>query len=402
MMMSRFTWPTLAALCLSGAASFSAPTVASEGTPGSSGGLTIPLEYHETGYPVHNFSLQVTAQTVPFAKEPSLPKSLRRGKLNLPGFKETSMGFIWTPDKLYLDLNSNGDLTDDPSGVYTNRSGSTSWSGNYHYGYFDKVKLNFSFEQGEAPWVAGLNFSDYGQRGGPNVFASTYCYWSGTGTVNGTKVELGWIPLDRKGVLGTTQDYMLLRDAAGPQNSFSTSDGSLRTFNFPKKLFFNGALYNVGINSEKQGQNLKFTLGLSEEKIALGELKVAGKFVQRLLLADGPCVAVVDAPKELVRVPLGHYAMATVQVGTGSKFVYPKQPLRRSIDISAAGAAELIAGGPLTNSISITRNDSILQLSYELVGAGGIQYNEWDRQTPPRFLVYKNGTQIDAGNFEYG
>ena len=114
-------WLTLAlavALCsgenLHGAASIL-------GNAASSNAILASLEYQETSYSIMSRSGSVTPQAAPFKKEPAAaPGKTVRGVLNFLGDSSTAIPFLWQEDagKLYLDLNRNQDLTDDPSGVF--------------------------------------------------------------------------------------------------------------------------------------------------------------------------------------------------------------------------------------------------------------------------------------------
>ena len=87
----------------------------------SSNAVRASLEYQETGHSIITWSVSMTTQTAAFKKEPAAAsgKSLR-GVLNFFGDASNAIPFLWQEDagKLYLDLNRNQDLTDDPAGVF--------------------------------------------------------------------------------------------------------------------------------------------------------------------------------------------------------------------------------------------------------------------------------------------
>ena len=65
--------------------------------------------------------------------------------------------------------------------------------------------------------------------------------------------------------------------------------------------------------------------------------------------------------------------------------------------------AVLTAGGPLTNSVSVSRRGRYLALNYQLVGAGGpYQLVNQDRSHPPEFTVYQGDKKVASGKFEFG
>ena len=64
----------------------------------------------------------------------------------------------------------------------------------------------------------------------------------------------------------------------------------------------------------------------------------------------------------------------------------------------------LTAGGPLTNSVTVTRRGNLLVFDYRLLGAGGDTYQlgTTDYSKPPQFAVYQGDQKIASGNFEFG
>jgi hypothetical protein len=89
--------------------------------PASTNVATASLTYHETAYSVINWAVGLTPRTAPFSKEPAVGSGkICRGVLNTSGHPSNSIAFLWQRDtgKLFLDLNRNQDLSDDPTGVF--------------------------------------------------------------------------------------------------------------------------------------------------------------------------------------------------------------------------------------------------------------------------------------------
>lgn len=142
------TWAGLwAASCLFCAAASldSAPPVTA--TPAANHALTIPLEYRKVSFTPMSVSLVANMQTGAFKKEPPLGKgkpNIRRGRLNPPNGDTNSIPFLWdcAQGKLYLDLNRNEDLTDDPAGTFSTRDVPSSRRGDFQYASFMSRHLN--------------------------------------------------------------------------------------------------------------------------------------------------------------------------------------------------------------------------------------------------------------------
>ena len=77
--------------------------------------------------------------------------------------------------------------------------------------------------------------------------------------------------------------------------------------------------------------------------------------------------------------------------------------LTRQITVNEKQLAVLTVGGPLTNSVSVSRGGKYLSMNYQLVGAGGAyQVVNQDRAHPPEFTVYQGDQKVASGKFEFG
>ena len=136
------------------------------------------------------------------------------------------------------------------------------------------------------------------------------------------------------------------------------------------------------------------------------ELKITGEFVQRVTLEGGPYQVVLDQPGATVKVPVGRYDSSKVSLrkgGVEASLDSPPQAGRNPIIVNEKTPSVLTVGGPLTNSVSVTRAGRKLSLDYRLLGAGGAYalINQ-DRTHPPEFTIYQGDTKIASGKFEFG
>jgi len=141
--------------------------------------------------------------------------------------------------------------------------------------------------------------------------------------------------------------------------------------------------------------------------VALGQLKIAGKYIKRLVLADGPYLVLLDHPGEVVSVPTGSYSQLTARLENQGTEAYGKSSqtsASRKISVNAQTPAMLNLGGPLTNAVAVTRQGQDLRLDYQLIGAGGETYQlaGENRSQPPEFAVFQGVKQIASGAFEFG
>jgi len=59
---------------------------------------------------------------------------------------------------------------------------------------------------------------------------------------------------------------------------------------------------------------VKLALQFTEKPVALGELKITGKYVQRLVLSGGPYLVLLDQPAGTVKIPTGSYNQPKIRL----------------------------------------------------------------------------------------
>ena len=197
---------------------------------------TASLEYQETDYSVVNWSVPLTTQTIPFKKEPvAVSGKIVRGILNFGGDASNSMAFVWQRDagKLFLDLNRNQDLTDDPAGVFSSRAAKP-----VNYQTFTNVHLTLNTTAGKGQVLADINFSDYGSR--PNCSLAVRSFWQGKVTLQGRDWQVGIV----QNVLNQTGSFengqMLLRPWEQRSKAFTAYGNAPDAFPFTRKVFVDG------------------------------------------------------------------------------------------------------------------------------------------------------------------
>jgi phenylpyruvate tautomerase PptA (4-oxalocrotonate tautomerase family) len=194
-------------------------------------------------------------------------------------------------------------------------------------------------------------------------------------------------------------------------------------------VFFEGHAFQLDWIAEPRGREESLALRLTEQQTALGELRITGSFIQRLVLTGGPYMVVLNQPAASVNLPPGRYlpyrvwlkqgkAEAYFNYGmpqsgkanvveeiTGSQMpVLDPPPSERAVVVDEGRTAVLALGGPLTNSVSAAHRGRNLLLSYRLIGAGGGEYwLEAGRDgKAPEVTIRKSGKKIGSGQFEFG
>lgn len=362
---------------------------------------TVVLEYQEAAYTVNNVGVSVTPQPHAFTKEPAaLSGKIIRGVLNFGGVSNP-LSFLWQRDagKLYLDLNRNQDLTDDPDGTLSARMTQP-----LNYQVFTNARFVLATPSGRCPVVTDLTFWDYGAQPGCSV--SPRSFWQGKLTLAGQDWQVGIVPnlLKADSCEGS---QMLLRPWARRNQPFTAAGNSFDAVPFSQKIFAGGHAWQINSLCGSPAGDFKPALQFVEQSAPLGELQITGQFIRRVILPGGAYLVVLDQPAPTVKVPVGNYSSPNVLLEQGGVEAYCgamqwQSGRRISVDENMPGI--LAIGGPLTNSVAITRHGQDLRMDYRLVGAGGQAYQlaNSDRSHPPQFAIFKGGKKIASGNFEFG
>ena len=142
----------------------------------------------------------------------------------------------------------------------------------------------------------------------------------------------------------------------------------------------------------------------SQHGTNLGELKVQGKYIERLVLRqkDGGTKK-FDKPGETIKLPIGEYRLQEVRLESGySCGITTRISDANWVTVAEDKPAVLEVGAPLKQAVRVERWGRFLVLNYELLGVGGEKYTQADRNKPPTFTVYKAGKEIASGEFEFG
>ena len=413
--------------------------------------ITIPLEYQETAHPFLFREVRVERYTNSFPKEPARAAGqVVRGVLKFGDNPSNTIPFLWQygAKKMFLDLNRNGDLTDDADGVVLAQV-LYSVSPLFINQLFTNVCVSFPAASGSAPMLVNLHLSMDAVRrpGWPYCDAQLRSFWQGKVTVDGHDWQVGLMQnlSDQPGSFPHGQ--LLLRPWNEQTRSFMAAtekaedtmglpwEGQNRmaraseAFAFSPAIFFEGHAWQLDWNAEPRSRAEKLDLRLTERPTPLGELRITGSYIHRLVLAGGPYVVVLDRPPVSVKIPPGRYYPYRVWLGqdgaeayfnygvprtakanvmepiTGAKLPVVKPPApEQAIVVEEHQPAVLVVGGPLTNCISAAHRGRNLLLSYRLTGAGGGTYwlARFDHWKPPRFTVSTPGKPGGSGEFEFG
>jgi hypothetical protein len=170
------------------------------------------------------------------------------------------------------------------------------------------------------------------------------------------------------------------------------------------QLAIQGMLFSVTLDATAgTPEEPSFLLGLVPIEAPSGEVELKGSDIARLVLDGGTRRQVLFVnPTSRVRVPADNYLRYSVLLRNGVEQAHAD--IDRPFKVEAGQSTVLNVGGPLTNSVEITRRGRLLQLEYRLTGAGGDEYKpmQQNRANPPEVAIYQGDRRIASGRFAYG
>jgi hypothetical protein len=364
----------------------------------SPGSYSFELNYLETDEVLASRQFDFKVQKTPFQKEPPLgKKDVFRGLLLCGERPDQAAAFIWDKpnSQLYLDLNRNRDLTDDPQGVFVSTTNQNSQT-------FTNIQWTFPAATSNRTVLLELHLYTYG-AGNLRVYAGLPYLWQAKVSLHGAEWQLGLVEGELKRKASTPPEYLLLRPWAERQRPFHLSGATPDFCGFTTNLFFGGHAYALDWRYEPGGAAGKYAVTFREQAPRLGEVKVTGANLHRLILTGSRGMTLLlDQPQGTLAAPVGTYSLDEVWLRQGDVEVIGSRAGK--ITVEAQRPLTLVAGGPLTNSVSAGSEQNSLRINYRLLGAGGLTYQlaRPDYKHPPEFAIFQGTNRLAAGKFEFG
>jgi hypothetical protein len=140
-----------------------------------------------------------------------------------------------------------------------------------------------------------------------------------------------------------------------------------------------------------------------EQKQALGELRIEGKYIERLVLCrENGQTEQFNEPNQVLRLAVGKYRLQYVSLKNGYTCNSLSASTNDWITIDENEPVVLKVGAPLKQILKVKRQGKNLIMYYKLLGVGGEAYINGDRSNPPALTVYKGDKEIATGHFAYG
>jgi hypothetical protein len=350
-------------------------------------------------YDLESGSWNFDKTNAPFLKEPETSQQhVFRFLLRFGKDTNNAIALIWDQPKhkLYLDLNRNLDLTDDPTGAF-------SLTGKEFQQVLTNVTLPLKTATGLHPAILDLHLFTDAQGRWAQVRLYSRSLWQAKVAPGGEEWQVAVVD-NLFGPEGpVAAKFLLLRPWAVRTNRVSFYDPTFGMVPFPSHLFWLGRPFQLERRFETGGESPVCKLALTPQQPPLTALKLSGEFVYSAVLRDtNGYTAVLREPADMVHVPQGVYTVNAVWLKKG-----PAEAIRlvgEPLVVKATVATSLVLGGPLTNSVALTRYGRKLNMNYQLVGADGGTYRlaQQDPAKPPEFTVYHGGKKVLSGKFEFG
>lgn len=364
---------------------------------------TVLLSLREQGSMPSSLRVDANPRTQPFIKEPDLSsRGVLRGTFFTNQGPSNAVAYIWDESKgrLYLDLNRNGDLTDDPAGALTSATGNASY-----YQVFPAVALAFSTPHGWHSSKVELRFYHY--RNNPlNISASVRSVWQGEIQLAG-KQWIVAIP-DNQVIAGGSLDNfrsMTIRPVGERSRLFQSDAAGINrsTINLPAKWCLDGQVYRCSLAYEGRDEAARIKATITEVPTPMGELQISGTMIEELDL-DGDYAVILHSPKPTVKVPVGKYQRKRVYLKAPGSSLEASAQIEGRFNVDANQPTVINIGGPLRQKIAAERRGAVLALTYQLTGMGGDSYtlSQQNRSKPPEFAIFQGARKLHSGKFEYG
>ena len=361
----------------------------------------VRLPFREYGGLALYKNVPLDGKDIVFRKEPDYNgHEIVRGDLPIGHDKKDHLCFAWdsTERKLYLDVNRNLDLTDDPSGVYY------SYNKNKFFDFFKGIRIVSYPGHNPAQYLLDIRLQRNNVKEFCNVMVCSG--WQGAVKLYGRTWWIGIV--DNLDGIIDSEDSIIVQPVAKVGKKIPAGFLDFDRIPVPDNLFFGGHTYKLSFTIESGEAGGDVAVSFTETHPHMGELTIDGSHIKRLYLAQSSgenlTFAMFDSPGKTVHIPAGTYDQQRIILAGEDSLGVFYAIRNRDIIVSAEKPATVRLGAPLNNSVSVKRRGSDLLINYQLLGAEGEVYTQAMRNTdnPPQFAAFLGGRKIASGSFRYG
>ena len=334
---------------------------------------------------------------VKFEKEPDFgQRNIVRGLIPLGSNKKNYVGFAWdrANNTLYIDLNRNRDLTDDPNGILTSKLHGS-------FQHFRDIQLTLQKQNLSLTYTIEMRMYSYG-RNHTSCSAIINSGYSTEIELDGRRWHVGIVD-NMNGNISSGDRFFL-----SPLDLDFPAGRNSQELRVPGSIFLDSHNYNVSFEFRPGTKTPILQLRLKESKKPMGKLNIEGEHIARLVFESGSSTVLLHYPQQNVSIPVGDYHCSGVYLYCKNVGLFNPQRIfgikKENISITEDGSTTIKAGGPLKNIVEIKRSGTTLNLNYKLIGIDNKSYTNLNgrRDKPPTFTIYKGDKEIASDKFEYG
>lgn len=360
--------------------------------PGSLFGATFILDYQTNG-PSASFQLPLGESEIRFKKEPAyVGGQVVRSQFFVAPDRQDYIGFACDSEggRLYLDLNRNLDLTDDPDGIRESEPDS---------GGQEFLNVTLPVEQGGRQREIAVDLEIYGESWGRYTIRSS---WGSDAVALGDKTYRVAVVDDGDGKF--TSDDSLFISPVGDEFE-AVDENKIVELQVPASLVIDGQTFALAYALSDDGRSMELSVEPSEETRV--DVALTGKGLERLVLQKDGCAALFFAPGANLSLPAGRYrAEAWVEVGEGDKTsLWRSRSVFKNVR-EGKNQEPWAIGGPIVGKLTYQMAGSCLTFDQAATGGDEETYSLVSASGPtlgkPKLRVMHEGVVIHVGEFEYG
>lgn len=322
-----------------------------------------------------------------FAKEPTYAgKEIARGIL--PTVPPTPLIRNITDNELYLNTQHQPDFINGRLATYRSS----------YLGHVVFRDLCLSSERGglTIPYTVDLYTYEHGCSGWLEVRSG----WAGHLELDGQTWRLGVVD-NLHGKIGA-QDTLFLENLTPGKRGLPIALSPV-----PKSLFLAGHFFDLDFTFKPARTGATGVVAearLTQQNPPLAKLNVDARGCRYLCLTNESVAAILEVAPGPLALPAGIYQVADCllerQPGQSSFPTFIR--CAQKVSVSPDGASSLRLGLPLENSVLARRDGNLVRLTYQLLGAGGEQYQYYNWANRPSFSIYKGPLKLAAGKLPFG
>lgn len=334
------------------------------------------------------------------------PEDMKSGKIYYhilkPGTDEShSVPMAWNKDKglLYIDVNGNMDITDDPGNRHE-----SSERGRPNYANFNNVTIPVIINDETVDYNCNFTFYDY-NRGFSRFYVFVQNSWSEDIILGNEKVTLtisdnldGELKKD-KSEYNTDRFSIYFNNENFEGNPVIFSDLS-----FSDSLYLRDTAWNVKYEFVPLDNDVYLKATFEKKSPETASINLPGKYIRQIQF-DGTWFALYPRPPEKITIPAGSYPERKVVLQkAGSDKSALSDDSGRISTFDPGTSITLKTGGPLSPMINYQQDSSRITFSYQLKGIGGETYSpvNIDYSSPPRLEIYSGDELIQSAAFQFG